>query len=82
MLKVACSFVVKIRNNADTKRLSQIGKTKSDSSVFKDLVRKKKNRRQKLTAESMVMLRSVKNRPLFTAPDCFMNLAPFLQFSF
>ena len=45
--------------------LSQIGKTKSDSSVFKDLVRKKKNRRQKLTAESTAMQRSVKNRPLF-----------------
>ena len=62
--KVACSFVVKIRNNADTKRLSQIGNTKSGSPVFKCFVRKKKNRRQVLTAESIAMQGSVKNRPL------------------
>ena len=50
--------------------LSQISKTKSDSAVFKDLVRKKKNRRQKLTAESIAMQRSVKNRPLFFCIFC------------
>lgn len=49
---------------ATKKGLSQIGKTKSDSPFFKDLVRKKRNRRQNLTAESIAMQRSVKNRPL------------------
>lgn len=46
------------------KRLSQIGNTKSGSPVFKCFVRKKKNRRQVLTAESIAMQGSVKNRPL------------------
>ena len=45
-------------------RLSQIGNTKSGSPVFKCFVRKKKNRRQVLTAESIAMQGSVKNRPL------------------
>ncbi len=42
MSKVACSFVVKIRNNADTKGLSKSSKRKATAPFLKNYSQKEK----------------------------------------